>query len=299
MDFAQEDVLGGKLLQMGGLMLIAGATEVGKSYLVQQLAYEIAVGGKFLAWEVTRPFIVLMVQGELGPGPFQDRIKKFSNHYGYAPTLKTATHFSLRLEDEENWQHLLEGVQSSRAEVLVLDPMRPFHLGDENSSQDMERYFGQIKRLQTETGVAVVQTHHERKPTKGQEGDMSAIRGSALITDRPDTVLRLTRKGRPPTWKLEFEKIRNASSSEKPPDMDLKVASSGLFVEEDGALSPLDVYGSIGDRTTFGELADLLVFNCHTTESRAERMIRGMIAAGQLTEQVDPKDRRKRIIRRS
>ncbi len=299
MEFHDEEIIGGRLLQVRGLMLIAGATEVGKSFLVKQLAYELATGGQWLGWDITRPFKTLLVQAEIGRAAFQERMRKLSKHYGRADKLKVATTYTLRLDNEKNWEEMKRVLDGEKTEVLILDPMRPFHLGDENSSQDMEVYFGQVKRLQDETGVAVVQTHHERKPAKDVPSDLYSIRGSALITDRPDTVLRLAKKGKKdPVWKMEYEKIRNSFSTEKPDALTLAVADSGLFLVENGEFGDEDVGRLVGSKEVgWMEVQEGLSGAHGVSMSRVGRVMREMVGAGKLIERSDPEDGRKKLIK--
>ncbi len=299
-EFSDEDILGGRLLQIKGLMLIAGSTEAGKSFLVEQLAYELAVGGEWLGWEVNRPFKVLLLQGEIGDGPFQSRISKFSKHYGRPDKLSVATAYTLRLDHEPNFVRLRGMVSRGGFEVLILDPMRPFHLGDENSSKDMEVYFGQIKRLQDETGVAVVQTHHERKPAKDVPSDLYSIRGSALITDRPDTVLRLSKRGKKdPVWKLEYEKIRNSYSTEKPDSLTMTVAESGLFITESNKFTTNDVNREMGNKEWgWAALQSLLGKKYRVSAGVVGRLMREMEEGGKMVSRSDPEDGRKKLVKK-
>jgi len=279
-DYKQEALLEG-LLGVGDFMLIAGATEVGKSYLAKQLAYEIATGGNFLGrWNVHRPFKTLFIQGEIGRQAFQTRLAKFGRYYGETPNLQVATHYSYRLDEQVNWKVLSEVLEKNKTQVLVLDPMRPFHLGDENSSQDMERFFGAVRELKQD--LTIIQTQHERKPQKGEKVTMADIRGSALITDRPDVVVHLSREKS--KWKLVYEKMRNAETVEKPDDEELKVGRSGLFVhidEKGRAITDADVLAAVGKGEKMRE--DVVkALELKASPSTAGRAITRLVDSGKL-----------------
>lgn len=296
-DYHQEELLAG-LLSVGDFMLIAGATEAGKSYLAKQLAYEIATGGNFLGkWNVARPFKTLFIQGEIGRQAFQKRLAKFSRYYGEAPNLQVATHYSYRLDEPGNLAPLAKVLERTETQVLILDPMRPFHLGDENSSQDMERFFGAVRELKDD--LTIIQTQHERKPHPGEKSNLAGIRGSALITDRPDVVLHLSRsKGK---WELVYEKMRNADSVEKPDNEELKVGKSGLFVPHDikaEAVTDAQVLKDVGKGERFrAEVVELLMHNCNVSNSTAGRAIDRLVGSGRLEMWKAEEDGRQKKVR--
>jgi len=233
LDYHLEPVIAGGMLVQESSMLVVGPTEVGKSYFVLQMALELATGQPFLGqWKVTRPFKVLLVQAEVGKSRFQDRVRKFAGPYPKTgDMLRLATQYTLKLDEPDGHAALWEVLTEHGIEVLILDPMRPFHSGDENSSRDMERFYHGLRLYQQDSSLAVVITHHERKPVMGfSSGDKYAARGSGLITDRPDTVLRLEPNKDPNLVTMTVEKLRNADESEKPGPFKLEKSRTGLFV---------------------------------------------------------------------
>ena len=71
------------------------------------------------------------------------------------------------------------------ARLLIVDPLRRFHNGDENSSGDMTTVVQAFESVAHRTGCAVLITHHTNKAaTLAGNGDMQqAIRGSSALTD--------------------------------------------------------------------------------------------------------------------
>lgn len=71
------------------------------------------------------------------------------------------------------------------ARLLVIDPLRRFHNGDENGSADMTAIVQAIESITHRTGCAAVITHHTNKAaTLSGNGDaQQAIRGSSALTD--------------------------------------------------------------------------------------------------------------------
>lgn len=71
------------------------------------------------------------------------------------------------------------------ARLVVFDPLRRFHDGDENDSAVMTAVVGRFERLARETGAAVVVAHHaNRNSVSNGTGEQSvASRGSTALTD--------------------------------------------------------------------------------------------------------------------
>ena len=71
------------------------------------------------------------------------------------------------------------------ARLLIVDPLRRFHDGDENDSGDMTAVVQALEGVAHRAGCAVLATHHTNKAaTLSGNGDMQqAIRGSSALTD--------------------------------------------------------------------------------------------------------------------
>lgn len=71
------------------------------------------------------------------------------------------------------------------ARLVVIDPLRRFHSGDENGSADMTAIVQAIESITHRTGCAALITHHTNKAaTLSGNGDIQqAIRGSSALTD--------------------------------------------------------------------------------------------------------------------
>ena len=311
-EYATETVIAEGILDLEGMILVEGPTEAGKSYFVLQLAFELATGQSFLGrWSVERPFRVLLIQSEIGPRRFQLRAEKLARNFT-APGdyLRLKTHFTLKLDRVASGLQLLdEAISDYGTEVVMLDPMRTFHLGDENSSQDMERFLGNLKLLQEKHGVAMVLTHHERKPseltTGRNRGSQYEARGSSLITDRPDTVLRLSRGQQPDRRRLTFEKLRNGDESKKPEPCELfEDTDSGLFLllnpdAESTALKQGEILDLIhgGEPVELKELKRTIASRFSVNVKTAEHKLNEMERQGLIEKYEDPTDGRKKLVR--
>ena len=74
----------------------------------------------------------------------------------------------------------------------------------------MERLFDAFLRLRLKHGLAIIFAHHDRKPSAGSRGkSIYDSRGNSVITDRPDTSLRLKAVKGGLSVDAVWEKLRN------------------------------------------------------------------------------------------
>lgn len=68
-----------------GLAMVFAERGVGKTMFCSYLAFAAAVGGKFLGWQATRPFRVLILDGEMPAAELQKRYKTIEKALGARP----------------------------------------------------------------------------------------------------------------------------------------------------------------------------------------------------------------------
>ena len=291
-----QAIIGEDLLDAQGLMLIVGPTGAGKTYFVQQLANELAGGGPWLGrFGVEKGVRVGLMQAELGEWRFQKRLEKVPKPH---PFMFVATNYDVKLDEPKGVRELERAVAEMKTEVLIVDPLKPFFAGDENSSTDVNKLFSGVRALQAKHNFAVIFTHHERKTTIMSKPGKSEARGSGVLTDRPDTVLRLAEvKGE---RRLTFEKVRNAEDGEKlGPFTLVQDPATTLFsiVDDGGPLIPSSfVVNAVGNGTTLAELKREVAFALNVSEKAVERRVNVLIAQGALNKGIDPMDNRQRVV---
>lgn len=211
----ENTIIGGDLLDAGGLMLVVGPTSVGKSYLLLQIAMHLAAGTALLGWSVPHPFRTCLVQAEIGLRRFQQRVAKLWANFpaSAGAQLLLDSPYELKLDTAIGLDAVEAVVREAEIDVLIIDPLRPFHTRDENKSDEMQRLFDSFLRLQFKYGVAIIFGHHDRKPSADTWGkSIYETRGNTIITDRPDTVLRLKPVKGGLSVDAVWEKARNRDS---------------------------------------------------------------------------------------
>lgn len=273
-------VVGDDILDEAGLMLVVSPTSMGKSYLLLQLAMSLACGADWLGHRVPVPRRVYLAQAEIGAKRFQSRVGKLWGGFGAERepgALWLESTYDLKLDSDDGLAALVEVVGRLRIEVVVVDPLRPFFAGDENSSKEVQALFDSFRELQIQHKTAIVFSHHDRKPAEGGGAKtMYDTRGTALITDRPDTVLRLKGTGQlnPYMVKVVWHKLRNRGVPL--PDMTLVIGENGLFEPVQPMVAVGSAVAAILQRNGEMEQAELVGL-CAVALKVSKRVARQMV----------------------
>ncbi|AXF10005.1 DNA helicase [Paraburkholderia graminis] len=207
-----DHVLPGLLAGTVGALIGPGG--VGKTMLLMQIACDIAagkpVGGGiltphklsgtgapvvFLLAEESRDVMQWRLQAALhgiqemaefkDAGACDALVERLSRHLLVYP-LAGAKRLGLVADG-----HVVEDALSKVAEMaksarlLIVDPLRRFHSGEENDSSHMTNVVGAFERIAAQSGAAVLLSHHANRSSvlAGAGEHASASRGSSALTD--------------------------------------------------------------------------------------------------------------------
>lgn len=106
---------------------------------------------------------------------------------------------TLRIDQAEVAARILVTVQKVRPRLLILDPLRELHQGDENDAADIARLLDPLRSLQRE-GCACMLVHHLGKLSdagrrKGGQRGGQRLRGSSALHGAVDSALYLETTG--------------------------------------------------------------------------------------------------------
>lgn len=203
-------------LPVGAVGVIVAPGGTGKTFFALQAAVEVALGqpccGGLVLPACTpqtplAPSPVLYVMAEeptdiiaqrtraiiervlepLGPGEHAARHALLELLERNLRLYPLAGHGQMRIDEEVLGAWGLETLkrEGSGARLIILDPLRQFHAGDENSSWDMTQVVHRMQHLACHTGSAVLLTHHANKASAGAQSTerANAARGSSALTD--------------------------------------------------------------------------------------------------------------------
>jgi hypothetical protein len=188
-------------IPMGGITLLAGGGATGKSTALHHLALIVGtppaerdpawswlgVGQKEIA-----DGVVVFASGEDDAATMHERARQLG--------LEGPNLFCLDVRGK-SLASIVEVIKTiSNAALVILDPLRSFLDGDEDSSDTANAFFNSVVEFAVLTGCAVVVAHHLKKNShvnalRGPLGILGAIRGSGAITERPRCVVGMIRRG--------------------------------------------------------------------------------------------------------
>jgi hypothetical protein len=183
-----------------GLVILAGAPKMGKSLLIQQISYAVALGGLAMGKFPTIQGPALHLALEDSEARFKQRmeLQKGLIHEGNAPEdLAYATEWSFypnAIADIRAWCD-----QTPNAKIVVVDTLAK--LFQENGKESRQSVYHSEYQTMTEFhkiardyGISVVLIHHQRKADATDP--MMKVSGSAGITGAADLVWNFERKSR-------------------------------------------------------------------------------------------------------
>src|SRR5207249_1742752 len=159
----------------------------------------------------------LIVQAEMPERELQTRLRIMLQDLGGdlpEQSLHFVTHRGLRVDQPEGLTAMRGLIEAVEPDLIVVDPLARFMLGDENSTRDMGRVVSGLDELVQGYGVAVILVHHLGKPIAAdpREGGLK-LRGSSALFGAADSVILLDREKDGDLYRLTFE-LRHAREPE-------------------------------------------------------------------------------------
>ena len=186
LDVVIGDGAAGAVLPIDGKGLISGPTGVGKTNLLLSLGRCLAEGSTFLGLPIPQPRRVLYLALEGSKSGMRKRMAKIWNGApGDVRSRFRLSRLQLNLGDESDLEKLHSLLDEVRPEVLIIDPLRDAHSGDENSSQDVKRLTEVLDGIIERHHCALIAAHHERKRSPLARRDpvgTDRVRGSTALT---------------------------------------------------------------------------------------------------------------------
>jgi hypothetical protein len=189
----------------GGLAVLYGAANVGKSFVALSMACAIAAGVPWLGW-TTRPGAVLYVAAE-GSWGLAERYRAWMNAEGVEiPQLRVLPEpVNLLMPDEVT--ALLATVAASFPNppaLFVFDTLASSMAGGDENGPDMQVAVDAARRISRKTGAAVLLVHH----TGRDESRQKAERGHTSLRGAADVMFKVTAEDG--ALKLDNDKARDS-----------------------------------------------------------------------------------------
>jgi len=184
----------GAVLTAGGILQLTGSGKIGKSMLLLNIAYGLAMGRDTLGFRIDRPRRVLYLNGENSQRTMQQRLGPLREYFCIDAEQVGLTRqnllfnkhsLAMTLPKEGSMLEARRNLADLNAEVLIIDPLKNFFHGEENSADDMRRFMQAVRQLVQEFRFAVIIVHHTGK--RQNEDTLYSGRGSSLLADDAET----------------------------------------------------------------------------------------------------------------
>ena len=182
----------GAVLTAGGILQLTGAGKIGKSMLLLNLCYGLALGRDTLGFGIGKARKVLYVNGENSALTMQSRLRYLSDYYciddEQADSIRGNLLFAstgLLLPKPEAMAEIRGNLAEVKPEVLILDPLKNFYSGEENSADNMREFMAAVRLLIQQFNITVIIVHHTGK--KQNDNSFYSGRGSSLLADDAET----------------------------------------------------------------------------------------------------------------
>ncbi|WP_162084515.1 helicase RepA family protein [Sulfuriferula nivalis] len=187
LDFVLPGLLAGSV----GLLVASGGT--GKSFLALDIAISQVIGRPVAdgLFPSTNQHKVVYLAGEESDRLLAERLRcMLTKRERELPTLQNLILLAMSGNDcllvsrgqPTSLLNELENVAQG-ARLIILDPIRRLHDGDENDSAAMTQFVIALESLAKKTGAAVIGLHHTNRASVEDASSQHASRGSSALVD--------------------------------------------------------------------------------------------------------------------
>lgn len=194
------------IVSKGCIGFIAGLQETGKTWMLIDLAVEMARGGgHWLGKFPTKGAKVLFVDQERHKSETQRRLKNIITASGLQPgllnnslSIKSGT--STRLNLPQSFEAFRRELAEIKPDVVMVDSFATFHTVAENDRTEIQKVLELIKSLRNEFGCSFLFINHEGKsvlhnePGVHKEPHSADMMGSVAVPAAAELVLTVRRK---------------------------------------------------------------------------------------------------------
>jgi hypothetical protein len=192
-EFPEQQWLVEGLVPADGITIMSAEPGSYKTYMLLDIAIKVTQGEPLFDRFATEKSNVLMVDEDNGGWLLNKRLKQLGAKAKEGLPIYFYTDEGF-LIDEKNVTKLLDRCLELNVKLLMIDCLAQVHELEENVAGDMSKIFRQLRRFKAK-GIAVLITHHNRKPGSSQGSMRHEMRGSSSILASVDSQVALSRDG--------------------------------------------------------------------------------------------------------
>lgn len=167
-----------------GVMLIGAAPKVGKTFLAAQMTVGFATGTSVLGFAFTQCERILVVNSEMSQAEYDNRV--IDAALSPETAAEVAKHVRIAHTDDSP-ELTVEGIakiicdSGYKPDVVIIDPIYPLFVGDENSNADAKTTLGYLKMIASRTGAGVIYMHHFSKGPQDLKEARDRVSGAGTL----------------------------------------------------------------------------------------------------------------------
>lgn len=171
-----------------------------KTFLTYQIAISVAKGARLFGRFACQQGKVLIFSAEGGTKSARRRIgalcRALDVDLGQLP-IAVINVPTMRLDDPAQAARFVRTVEAMKPALVIVDPLREVHQGDENKAETIAALLAPLRDLQARVGCAVMLVHHASKPseTTGKRRPAERLRGSGALAGAIDSGIFLEPEG--------------------------------------------------------------------------------------------------------
>ncbi len=200
-----EDIVVG-LISRGSVNLFYGEPGSKKTYIGNSLGVCVSAGKPWLNF-VTKQARVLLIDEESGEKRLTRRIAEAIRGELADETipLQFVCMAGFLLNDPTDAVLLQALIESTGAELVIIDALADIMTGDENSKEDTQPIFRVLRKIADQTNAAIILIHHSNKA--------GGYRGSSAIKGAVDLMVKITSEDGKPFIDFKTEKARDMEAA--------------------------------------------------------------------------------------
>lgn len=184
LEFKEPDFIVDGLFESDSLALVFGEPGCGKSFFALDIAACISTGSRFHGRTVKRG-AVFFIAGE-GHNGIRRRLTAWEKHTGetlesaplYISTIAAGLCSEDQVEIVSNTISELAAVEGKPSIIIIDTVARNFGNGDENSTQDMNKFVSGVDQIRSQYGCTVLLIHHSGHSEKARARGSIALKGA-------------------------------------------------------------------------------------------------------------------------
>jgi archaellum biogenesis ATPase FlaH len=190
MDFPESKWVIEKLIPHQGITIVSGAPASFKTWLLLQMAIDIATGGSLLGQFHCEKYNVLIIDEENHLRLVKERLTLLGADGSLPIHLLSQKGFLTSKQDLID--RVLKICAEKEIDVIFIDSLVRVNEAEENDASAMSGVFRSIKQF-CQNGKTVVVTHHERKEGAFKSSAQGRLRGSSDISAAVDAHISVMR----------------------------------------------------------------------------------------------------------